>query len=378
MHIKRRLLITLIVLCICIAFGPAMYCSYGLPGSEPAPDAAEGAETGKDAAAVQSSFEYKKYADHSEYRKDLKWKMTSVHSAIAGYMDDDRTIPIPGLVRTYTSHDGIDSESSSYIPQGLCKAGGYFLITAYDAEKINNSVIYVVDASSRQVVSTLTLPNTFHAGGIAFDGKEIWLTGDTSDAYKGAPFVQYIKYDVFLNMLNERLHEVKPSEMSGYVYIKNKPSFLECDGGRLWVGTYIGRKGTAEGYMNGYRITDGEDNGKLNTTLYAVISGIDSSSQGADIEGNYLYVSSSYKGSVSGLKTSFITKYEISPLNQGMTALYVKNREVTRVEVPKMNEEILVEGGEIHINFESAADAWKKPVIVTDRILAVRQSCWER
>ena len=378
MHIKRRLLIILISLCICAAFRPLLYCSYGLPGDEPAADAAEGTEAGMDDIVLQSSFEYKKYAEHSEYRKVLKAKMNSVHSAIAGYMDDSRTIPIPGLVRTCTSHDGNDTESSDYIPQGFCKAGDYWLITAYDAEKINNSVIYVVDASSRQVVSTLTLPNTYHAGGIAFDGNEIWMTGDTSDAYKGTPFVQYIKYDVFLNMLNERLHEVKRSEISGYVYIKNKPSFLECDGGRLWVGTYIGRKGTAEGYMNGYRITEGEDNDKLNTTFYSVITGIDSSSQGADIEGNYLYVSSSYKGSAAGLKTSFITKYEISPLNQGLATLFVKNREVTRVEVPKMNEEILVEDGEIHINFESAADTWKNPVIVTDRILAVRQSCWER
>ena len=63
---------------------------------------------------------------------------------------------------------------------------------------------------------------------------------------------------------------------------------------------------------NLYRITEEEGRKKLNTTVYSLISGLDSSAQGADIEGNFLYVSSSFKGSAVGVKSSFITKYDIS------------------------------------------------------------------
>ena len=265
------------------------------------------------------------------------------------------------------------------MPQGICSTGRYWLFTAYDSNKECNSVIYVVDRESNKLISTLTLPNKFHVGGIAFDGNNIWLPGETSDKYKGNPFVQYIQYDDFRNMIKDSIHEVKKSEISEYIYIKNKPSFLEYDNGKLWVGTYIGKKGTKEGYINGYSVIE-KDDGRisLNTTLYSVISGIDSSAQGAAIVGKYMYVSSSYKGSVAGVKSSFVTKYEISPLKNGMNVLYVADREIKRIEVPKMNEELFVEDGEIHINFESAANAYIMPVIETDRILALKKSLWEQ
>ena len=285
--------------------------------------------------------------------------MKEVHNIISGHMDDNNTVPIPGLIKTYYRQGGKDASSSDYVPQGICSTGRYWLFTAYDSNKECNSVIYVVDRESNKLISTLTLPNKFHVGGIAFDGNNIWLPGETSDKYKGNPFVQYIQYDDFRNMIKDSIHEVKKSEISEYIYIKNKPSFLEYDNGKLWVGTYIGKKGTKEGYINGYSVIE-KDDGRisLNTTLYSVISGIDSSAQGAAIVGKYMYVSSSYKGSVAGVKSSFVTKYEISPLKNGMNVLYVADREIKRIEVPKMNEELFVEDGEIHINFESAANAY--------------------
>ena len=62
-------------------------------------------------------------------------------------------------------------------PQGLCRADRFWLVTAYDADKETNSVIYVIDKENDSLVSTLTLPYRYHSGGIAFDGERIWLTG---------------------------------------------------------------------------------------------------------------------------------------------------------------------------------------------------------
>lgn len=326
----------------------------------------------------QSSFTYKKYTEPEAYSKVLKRTMYDVYKDFSGKIDDVKTIPIPGLVETCVEVDGNVKTSNNYIPQGLCMANDYMLITAYDARKKLNTVIYAVDTKEEKLVSTLTLPNKYHAGGIAFDGENIWMTGDTSDKYKGKPFVQYMTYETFLAHLEEPVSKVDESELSPLIYIKNKPSFLEYDNGILWVGTYAGRKNTSEGYLNGYEITGEPGNRRLNTIMYSLIAGIDSSAQGADIEDGYLYVSSSYKGTSRYVKSSFITKYDLRSAMKTTGTYYVEGKEVSRVEVPKMNEEIIVDGSTVHINFESGSRYWRRALINTDRILAVDERLWGR
>lgn len=326
-------------------------------------------------ADTGSSFEYKNFEDPSKYDKALKRVMINVYNAFNGNTIDEKTIPIPGLVETCIEVDGVSSSSDQYVPQGLCRAGNYMLVTAYDVRKKHNSVIYAVDMNKMELVSTLTMPNKFHAGGIAYDGTNIWMTGETSDRYEGSPFVQYMSYETLLRHLKKPVSEVKASELSPYIYIKNKPSFLEYDRGVLWVGTYVGRKSTSESYMYGYDIIVEPGNRKLNTIMYSVIDGIDSSSQGADIAGDYLYVSSSYN-SASRLKTSFITKYNLKRSRTGTGDYHVEGHEVKRVEVPKMNEEIIIDGSTIYINFEAGASYWKQALVKTDRVLAVDLSLW--
>ena len=324
-----------------------------------------------------SSFEYKKYFDNQEYKEDLLWRMTNVYSVIADHIDDSTTIPIPGIVKTYSTSDGKQTQSDKFIPQGICRAGRFWLVTAYDAEKKCNSVVYAVDPDQKELVSTIAVPNKYHAGGIAFDGENIWLTGNTSGSYKGEPFLQYVKFDDFMKMTETPLYTMSEEEISKPVYIKNTPSFLEYDDGIIWVGTYIGRFNTNESYLYGYKVVRDDDQTGLNTDYVKKITGFDSSAQGADIDGDYLYVSSSFQGSTVGVKTSFVTKYNIKPIKGRRKNLSVTDREVSRIEVPKMNEEILIEDGKVHIVFESASDTWRGAVIMTDRILALEQSLWD-
>lgn len=340
----------------------------------------EAAEAGNAGAAKaykgpQSSFSYKKYSTQTEYMRDLRWRMERVYNGLEAYTDDSKIVPVPGIIETYTVNGSEKTASEKYVPQGLCRAGDYWLVTAYDAEKENNSVIYVIDKETDTLVSTLTQPYRYHSGGIAFDGERVWLTGSTSDNYDGYPFLHYIEYETFLEMIKDPLHEIADDEISGKIYIRNKPSFLSYARGTLWVGTYVGKKGTHEGYIYGYPVT-GTGNRKLNTVMYSVITGIDSSAQGADIYGNNLYVSSSYNGYVRAVKSSFVTKYDIKALLDGKSRINVSKRELRRIEVPKMNEEILIENGDLFINFESASGGWNNPVIKTDRILALRLNLW--
>ncbi len=91
--------------------------------------------------AQQSSFEYKKYQTDDLYKKALRAKMKSVYGKIGEDMDDSLTIPIPGLVETYTYAKGGMTGSDQFVPQGICRAGDLWLITAYDAEKKCNTLI---------------------------------------------------------------------------------------------------------------------------------------------------------------------------------------------------------------------------------------------
>ncbi|MBR3124700.1 MAG: hypothetical protein IKF42_04615 [Mogibacterium sp.] len=324
-----------------------------------------------------SSFEYKYYKYPVMYDKALERTMNDVYNDFAGKKYDDKTMPIPGLIETRIETGGVSSSSNQYVPQGMCRAGDYMLITAYDVKKKHNSVIYAVDMNGMTLVSTLTMPNRFHAGGIACDGENIWMTGETSDKYKGDPFVQYMTYETFLGHLDEPVSEVEESELSRYIYIKNKPSFLEYDNGRLWVGTYAGRKNTSDAYMYGYEIIGEPGNRRLNTLMYSIIAGLDTSAQGADIAGDYLYVSSSYN-SASRMKTSFITKYNLRRSDTGTGNYLVEGHEMKRVEVPKMNEELVIDGSTLYINFESGASHWRYALIRTDRVLALDLSLWGR
>jgi hypothetical protein len=129
--------------------------------------------------------------------------------------------------------------------------------------------------------------------------------------------------------------------------------------------------------MYGYDIIGEPGDRRLNTIMYSIIAGLDSSAQGADIAGDYLYVSSSCK-STSRMKTSFVTKYNLKASQTGTGDYLVEGHEMKRVEVPKMNEEIIVDDSAVYINFESAASRWRFALINTDRVLAVDLSLWGR
>lgn len=61
-------------------------------------------------------------------------------------------------------------------PQGLTFAENYLLISAYDTYNEENSVIYVMDKTSKELLTVIVLPNKTHAGGITYDGENIWIT----------------------------------------------------------------------------------------------------------------------------------------------------------------------------------------------------------
>lgn len=69
----------------------------------------------------------------------------------------------------YTSNKNfiIPGLNSSMVPQGMCDAGSYILISAYDKEKDKNSCIYVINKSTGKLVKTVYLYDSkSHVGGL--------------------------------------------------------------------------------------------------------------------------------------------------------------------------------------------------------------------
>jgi hypothetical protein len=83
----------------------------------------------------------------------------------------DFSFIIPGLNKT-VSHSSEKKyyEVDTMVPQGMCRAGSYILISAYDSKDEAKSVIYVLN-KDRQLIKTLIMSTGHHAGGLAYDSE---------------------------------------------------------------------------------------------------------------------------------------------------------------------------------------------------------------
>nr|MBP3598386.1 BspA family leucine-rich repeat surface protein [Eubacterium sp.] len=309
------------------------------------------------------------------------------------------SFPIPGLATTNTIVDSGDTtqyvNNDTYVPQGICRMEDYILISAYqesykgvDAKKKQiwkadyNSVIYVLDGSSFEYVTTLVLPNKYHNGGIAFDGDNVWLT-NTKD---GAKEVYYIKKDVIESKIAETSFSgpysamIRESELGTSFQIKNVPSCLTYHDGKLWVGTN-GGNGQICGYMVTERSTDNPvlTTYKCDTITTASISGMSASAakyiNGIEFDGSDLYISVS--SGRQGASKHIIRAKKVDTANIGSSYKVAK-----KVLVPDMGEEMLIEDNTLYCVFESGANHYngsygRGPSIVTERVLAFDKSLWE-
>lgn len=347
-------------------------------------------------AEEQTSYDYKKYPTEESYEAALQREMARVYNTLKGHIQTENLCPIPGIISTtYTDADAFKT-SAYYIPQGLCKTDDYILMTAYHNGKVGkevleknkgwHAVLYVIDAHSHAFITSLGLPQSYHNGGIAFDGKNVWFCGNTSPKYlrKNDPFVQSMKYEKLKEIIDNsgKYGEIPADAVSDKLYIDNVPSFLECDNNVLWVGSYINNDPEKnEGYIIGYPIQNiDETSPTLNKLNVARINGIPSSSQGMDIYDGSLYVSSSGKGNANWIQSSFISRFDLSALSEGSRFLDLNGTYASRIEVPKMNEEIIVDDATIYLVFESCSETFLKGMpqgMKTDRILPIDRSLWE-
>ena len=86
---------------------------------------------------------------------------------------------LKSMIKKYV---GIPFVGSTYVSQGVCRANNYTLITFYDYTKVNNSIICIVDDSSREF-RIVYLDGKYHCGGIGYHEKSnsIYAKGNYTD-----------------------------------------------------------------------------------------------------------------------------------------------------------------------------------------------------
>ena len=140
-------------------------------------------------------------------------------------------VAVPGLAYTRLTN----SASSQMVPQGICLAGEYMLLTAYDREGGSNSVMYVLKEGvdgERRLLTVLELPEKNHAGGIAYDGTYVWIARSTT-GYLGA-----ISYETVQKAAASGQKSVRLTAYDQNIPVGVTASFVTYYKERLWVGTF--------------------------------------------------------------------------------------------------------------------------------------------
>ncbi|MCC8029948.1 MAG: hypothetical protein LIO75_09200 [Lachnospiraceae bacterium] len=179
-------------------------------------------------------------ATSTSYRYEREFVYTLwKYGALREFYVSDFSTAIPGLENTCFPA----SHSNQMVPQGICIAGDYMLISAYDKSGLEKSVIYVLsndDPANRNLITTIVLPDKNHVGGIAFDGSSVWVAKSTSRRLSEISREQIEAAAVSGQSVFE-LKEYDSEFNCGVI-----ASFIGYQDDRLWVGTshsFLGRQG---------------------------------------------------------------------------------------------------------------------------------------
>lgn len=285
---------------------------------------------------------------------------------------------VPGLESTNVLGEACDR----MVPQGICVAGDYMLITAYDNLKAfsktkgkkqanpYHSVLYVLsndDPEKRRLLTTIVLPDVNHVGGVTFDGKNVWIAKSTTQKCSVIP------YGVIKDAANSGKESYKLVAYGQNVDCGAVASFLTFRQGKLWIGTYSNRA-SGTGRLRNYDIQKEDtlkgERYRLKLCQEIVIPGFANGVEFLE-QGNHSYMAvTTSKGRCFDSKIYLYRIFE-DPFTQ--TSIYDLYK---CYEFPPMAEELAYDGGKMYFLFESSAtcysaEAYLKCSYPVDRICAL-------
>ncbi len=255
--------------------------------------------------------------------------------------------PIPGL--THTDVSGKDC--TTMVPQGLCIANEYMIISAYDSGGTYNSVLYVLsnmNPENRKYLMTVVLPTTAHVGGVAFDGTYLWVANGSN--------ISSIKYATLVSKVEQAVADGANSVSVSFLATcatKTTASFLTYGEGMIWAGVHTD-KGDTSGRMYSYETA--ADGKSISAKYYFTLP---DRIQGACFKEGYLILSRSLGRKTSG--SSYISELRVYKYSQpDSNGNLAKNSVVKVITLPPMVEGVATCGSYMYALFESAATKYYK------------------
>lgn len=289
--------------------------------------------------------------------------LSSGDSVVRGYMvkiDNQKNISKYLKKKNYAFLEEINiiQEKEEY-PQGLLFVEQYVFISSYSGNRGELGKVRVYDRESGEPLLTLGLDENSHLGGIAFDGKFLWICNSSKMALERIP------YAFVLQMLREQKgNTIDIRNLVELYRVNNIPSTVTYYDNQLWVATHSVWTNST---MISYRYEKEVDRLVSQDSFW-----IPSKVQGvAFSEKGEVYLSTSY-----GRKNaSHIMKYD---------SLYAMSQNVKsyrgKIKIPPCSEGILYENKKLYILFESAGtkylegtDGKGKSIAPIDKILILEE-----
>ena len=264
--------------------------------------------------------------------------------------------PIPGLSVTNILGD----ICNTMVPQGICTFENYVLITAYDSQKIYNSVIYVLE--NHKIITTLIYDKKVHMGGICYDGSQIWIAEGGGSAHGDE--ISYITKDNLFSTINTAVElKAKSITLQGINPLRAEKltytSFCSFYDNLLWIGSF-NEKDTGQIY--GYAIINTNNTLSLKPVCYIEAP---AKAQGICFYEKeftkYICVSTSY-----GRRHNSVFKLYSLPDYYNPMGIYNNVKHIHKgliyktLTLPSMSEQINIYNNSIYCIFESGASKYVK------------------
>lgn len=283
-----------------------------------------------------SSNKAKLYATKAKFKKSSAYKNCKTMKKSVNYT---KSFAIPGMSSTNVA----GFMSKTMCPQGITFAKSYCLITAYDTAAVENSVIYVLNKSGKKLLTTIALPNQTHAGGIAFDGTNVWVTQGYT--------IRSIPFSTIQNAANARKEWEEVAAYKSVVTLTHQAATITYYKSKLWVASY---NELQNGYLGAYKVT-GKTSANPGVSKLAItrvptrVQGIAFTSSGKMILSRSCQTNAKQRGFLHVLS---VYKPNIAKVAKGTIKLGKCKK---TVDMPTMNEEIAINGSYLYVNFESVS-----------------------
>lgn len=273
---------------------------------------------------------------------------------------DYSDIPVmPGLKATKTLNNLSKTTEmcTSMTPQGVTIAEDYLITSAYDSHGIHNSVLYVQDINTNELIKTIVLKGKLHVGGIAYNNKskELWVCGRRKNKAEifSIKLEDIEKYD--FNKKN------KPIKYNQRVLLNNisRASYITYFEDALYVGFFnpLGKGSVKQYLLNEKGEVEGQNSIENLIDKFNILADAISSEdtlekvQGIAFFEDYSILAQSYGPGESKL---YIFNKDLNK------SIYHSSDAIAEFIMPSHLEQIHENDGYLYMVFESAANKYRK------------------